>query len=529
MMRATKTIAPLLVLAAGAWVAGCSDDGDDTPDATVVADSGPRADARADSGPADSGDPADTGTPVDSGEEDAGGPMTETFTAFLWGAEEVPPVRTTATGTATFTVDEAGRTTYAIQHSVAGATAAHIHLAIAGETGGPIIPLEPVSANMSGNFELSPRDLEALREGRLYVNIHSGANPGGEIRGQILMPGERLFVAALEGLQETPPVSTPASGVAQLVLSADRTSVRYLLSQTATATGMHVHGAPVGVAGGVLFPLDENGGSFALPAVQLDGLLDGLWYVNVHTAANMGGEIRGQITEPGATIFSAHLTGEQEIPEVVTNAEGFGQLLLDYWQTEATYYVQHTASATTAAHVHEAPGGLSGGVEFGLTASDDAFRGRETVTAGQVTELMRGLWYFNVHTTGNPGGEIRGQILRIGEVLFTARLTGAEEVPPVNTNASGGVGVILSRTRDEIRYDGAVQMLTATAAHIHEAPPGMEGNPVITLSITNAGILSGDAPMTAADVSALATGNWYVNVHTMANPGGEVRGQLERK
>ena len=56
---------------------------------------------------------------------------------------------------------------------------------------------------------LSSEQLATLDAGGLYFNVHSAANPGGEIRGQI---GREVYVARLTGSQETNPVASAATG-----------------------------------------------------------------------------------------------------------------------------------------------------------------------------------------------------------------------------------------------------------------------------------------------------------------------------
>jgi len=115
----------------------------------------------------------------------------------LAGTQEVPPVATSATGTADLTID---LDTGAISGSVAfngissSATAADISQGAIG-TNGPVVISLVGAGGTSGTWTvpagavLSANQLIALLENNLYVNIHSNANPGGEIRGQIIFPG----------------------------------------------------------------------------------------------------------------------------------------------------------------------------------------------------------------------------------------------------------------------------------------------------------------------------------------------------
>jgi hypothetical protein len=117
----------------------------------------------------------------------------------LSGAQEVPAVETSATGTATSTLS-GNMLTVAGEFSglssplveIAG-TPGHVHQAPVGENGDVVFPLTVMSADgMSGSFslstELTPEQLAAYNAGEFYVNLHTEMNQGGELRGQ-LMPG----------------------------------------------------------------------------------------------------------------------------------------------------------------------------------------------------------------------------------------------------------------------------------------------------------------------------------------------------
>ena len=142
----------------------------------------------------------------DDDEPTGGGNEPETFTATLDGASEVPPVTTDATGSAGFTVTTSTGTptvvTVAYSATVTGlsgpATAAHIHgPASTTEAAGIIVPLTVSGTGTSGqiisgsftttgNPNVSVDSLVVLmRNGNSYINIHTAANPDGEIRGQI--------------------------------------------------------------------------------------------------------------------------------------------------------------------------------------------------------------------------------------------------------------------------------------------------------------------------------------------------------
>lgn len=105
-------------------------------------------------------------------------------------------------------------------------------------------------------------------------------------------------------------------------------------------------------------------------------------------------------------------------------------------------------------------------------------------------------------------------------------LTGASEVPPVVTQASG-MGMIAVGIDRSISGKLMTMGLDGTMAHIHQAAAGQNGPVIITLEKSGSQwLVPSGAILTEAQYAAYRDGNLYVNVHTEANKGGEVRAQL---
>jgi hypothetical protein len=109
---------------------------------------------------------------------------------------------------------------------------------------------------------------------------------------------------------------------------------------------------------------------------------------------------------------------------------------------------------------------------------------------------------------------------------FMATLKGVDETPPTTSAGTGMVMASYDTDTKMFTYDVTYSGLTgpAKAAHFHEGPVGKAGKPV--LMVTVAPEIKGSATLTDAQAAGLESGNWYFNIHTAANPGGEVRGQL---
>jgi hypothetical protein len=106
----------------------------------------------------------------------------------LTGANEVPPVATTASGSGTVTIKDDRSVAVKITVSGMTATAAHIHEAAAGTNGPVIVPFTKTSDNTfeaPADAKLTESQYASYKAGKLYVNVHSAKNPGGEIRAQL--------------------------------------------------------------------------------------------------------------------------------------------------------------------------------------------------------------------------------------------------------------------------------------------------------------------------------------------------------
>jgi len=106
----------------------------------------------------------------------------------LSGDQEVPAVKTTAAGSGTIMIGDDKSVSGSVATTGVAATMAHIHIAGAGKNGPVIVPLEKNGDNgwkVPAGAKLNDDQMKAFKAGELYVNVHSAANPGGEIRGQL--------------------------------------------------------------------------------------------------------------------------------------------------------------------------------------------------------------------------------------------------------------------------------------------------------------------------------------------------------
>jgi CHRD domain len=114
---------------------------------------------------------------------------------------------------------------------------------------------------------------------------------------------------------------------------------------------------------------------------------------------------------------------------------------------------------------------------------------------------------------------------------FHAAMNGQSEVPPVAGNGSGDVLATLDTSSKKLTYTMTFMGLSgpATAAHFHgPAAPGANAGVVVPIGTNPVSPTTGSATLTDAQMKDLEAGKWYANVHTEANKGGEIRGQMIR-
>jgi hypothetical protein len=118
-------------------------------------------------------------------------------------------------------------------------------------------------------------------------------------------------------------------------------------------------------------------------------------------------------------------------------------------------------------------------------------------------------------------------------VSLSAALSGANEVPPIQSSGTGTATVTFDTQSREMRWEVLVQGLSAplTAAHFHGPGSSTQNSPII-VPIAKAGDQSpfkGQATLTPEQAADLLGGRWYVNIHTQAHPPGEIRGQVTKR
>ena len=117
----------------------------------------------------------------------SGATLAETMQVKLSGDQEVPAVKSAGSGAGSITINDDGSVSGSGTASGFAPTAAHIHEGAAGTNGKVIVPFTKDGDKFSApsGAKLTPDQLKAFKAGDLYVNIHSAAHPGGEVRAQL--------------------------------------------------------------------------------------------------------------------------------------------------------------------------------------------------------------------------------------------------------------------------------------------------------------------------------------------------------
>ncbi len=113
-------------------------------------------------------------------------------------------------------------------------------------------------------------------------------------------------------------------------------------------------------------------------------------------------------------------------------------------------------------------------------------------------------------------------------MAMKAQLTGASEVPPVSGSGNGSVDVTYDTATKKLTWKGTYSGLTgpAAAAHFHGPAEAGKNAGVAVAAPAPASPFEGSATLNDTQAADLTAGRYYFNIHTAANPGGEIRGQV---
>lgn len=258
--------------------------------------------------------------------------------------------------------------------------------------------------------------------------------------------------------------------------------------------------------------------------------------------------LNAQVLELRATI-----TGAQEVPANTSPATGSAIMLYDVAANtfDLVVSINGLANTASASHIHEGVAGANGpvvtnlGADAAYTRAGNALRAtfRGLAYGGDRRRLIRGEAYFNLHSAQFPGGEIRGQLVPRPKRLYANMDVAQEQAAFPNVNLSGlndfgGAIMFYDPAAHTIRLRMSLYNFnnTFTNSHFHAEIPGRSGPVVLNLgNNANAGGYSNanghitgsfDIPAGNIDPFSLLQGGLYLNFHSSAFSGGELRGQV---
>lgn len=225
-----------------------------------------------------------------------------------------------------------------------------------------------------------------------------------------------------------------------------------------------------------------------------------------------------------------------------TNPAVNGERKLDASSTASQAYLSYLAGqrATSIANINAALG-RSIEVTYQYATSLNGFAARMTASEAALVAKMPGIRMIQrekmFYPTTDAGPNWIGATAVWGgnwdAMTYWADMAGNNEVPPVTTNATGTGHFMYNFYTHELQYNVTVSnpdALSFTAMHIHNAPAGVNGPVIINFNLTATSATSfnasGSATLTAGQQAELVNGNLYVNAHTTAHTGGEIRGQI---
>jgi hypothetical protein len=230
------------------------------------------------------------------------------------------------------------------------------------------------------------------------------------------------------------------------------------------------------------------------------------------------------------------LSPAETYPLPTSSASGTGELTFNLVNGAVTGGVTLTGITATLAHIHRGYAGTAGPVIVNFVQNANNPNRWEPqagslLTAEQISELLIGKLYVNVHSAAYPVGEIRGQLQPDNIDVVVTSMSGNAVSPPVTTSASG----VAATTVDALAGNATVHVNStgvddATDAHVHEAAAGAN-NAAALLTLAKDATAPGHwsaelQTITAADHTDFTANGWYVDIHTPANTAGALRGQI---
>jgi hypothetical protein len=458
-------------------------------------------------------------------------PRTVDFVEFTAdGGQVVPPNGTASTAACTADLNEAA-TAMAVQctHNVVAPDAAHIHDAPVGQVGPAIFTFPSAASPLAANVPLTTQQVASFAATFLYLDVHAAGTeeePGDEIRGQIGIPPAGATSGTIIIRKETFP-----AGGSGFTFDETMTSGNFVLNDEGSRTFSSLTPGTYTVTEN-----DPAAGGYTLADIRCDDA-DSDGNTSSRSAAIRVGAgetvtctFRNFETAPTDDLFVFHLSGDQEVPPVNTPDRGGCMGRFDAGASELSLVCTHDVELPTLMHIHRAPAGANGDIVFDLgEPTSPVIATWSGMTPAQVADLFAGNLYVNIHTSGRPSGEIRGQILPRTVDTVAFEMDTAQVVPPGTSSAGGDCTANLNDAATELAVSCTHNLADPDEAHVHDAPRG-ENGPVVHTFPSPDSPFAQNVPLTPRLVADFAASFLYVDVHGTGasedDPGDQIRGQI---
>ena len=243
------------------------------------------------------------------------------------------------------------------------------------------------------------------------------------------------------------------------------------------------------------------------------------------------------ISRPTSAGLTATMNGEQAGSGSAST--GAGVLFYDAQTKLLSVRITHNVNNPISASIHSpAKPGQTGPITIKFTAASNPIEESVKIPDSVALDILHGNAYVAIYTNNNLNGEIRGQIqLQSLQSVFSGdfKLEGESQVPPVDTKASGKGSFqyfnVTGLLKFSISHD--IKSQNVTGAHIHGPAAANQTAGVLVAFESPISPIKGELNLNdvgglnlAAFQDSFASELLYVNIHSTAHPGGEIRGQL---
>lgn len=231
------------------------------------------------------------------------------------------------------------------------------------------------------------------------------------------------------------------------------------------------------------------------------------------------------------TVFQISLDGGQHTPPVSTAQSGFGWMFLDPVTRVLRYDIQLTGVTGSAvvATLHHGNAGQAGPAIQALSLSGSTLSGETPpLSPAQMFALTDGDLYASVASTAFPNGELRGQITDT-RAQWAAYLEPYKVVPASSSTGSGTAEFVYDAGTQTIGVHGSSSGLSGaiSSVAIRAGDAFTNGPMLFTVPTTSTSTFAGTLPpLSAQQLAAARSGDWYLEITTLAHPNGEVRGAI---